>query len=177
HGLFRKGGRANLTAGGVGGALATREFTGDNFTFAGLALANVPVTVSEAKSGAFVSRSLAGNLGAAVLGRFRITFDERARSLTLVPTADAHAPFRVDRSGVSLTQHGPDRIEVLAVAPGSPAATAGLRVGDAITAVNGETVAARQLGVFDVLPLLSGAKSLRLTVTRGALVVRVAIRS
>jgi hypothetical protein len=172
HGLFQTGGRASVEAGGLGGALRTREFVGTAFTLAGLTLADLPVTVSEATSGSFASRSLAGNLGSGVLDRYRITFDYHARTLTFLAAPDAHRAPGTSHPGLSLTQHGPNQLEVLAVTPGSPAAAAGILAGDAITEVEGAPVSARKVGVFDLYRLLSADKAFTLTVIRSGATLR-----
>jgi hypothetical protein len=175
HGLFQTGGHASVDAGGLGGALKTREFVGTAFTLAGLTLADPPVTVSEATSGSFASRSLAGNLGSGVLGRYRITFDYHARTLTFLAGADAHRSFRKNHPGLSLTQNGPNQLEVLAVPPSSPAAAAGILAGDAITEVDSAAVSAHKIGVFDLYRLLSADKAFTLTVVRAGATLRVQV--
>jgi hypothetical protein len=166
HRLFQSGGHANILSGGLGGVLKTREFAGATFILAGSTFFSVPVTVSEAASGSFVSRAIAGNLGAALLDRFRITVDYRAHTLTFLPGPDANRPFQTDQAGLSVTQKDSEKITVLAVAPNSPAAEAGIRAGDAITQVQGISVRDRGLGVFDLSPLILGKKPFVLMVMR-----------
>ena len=50
-----------------------------------------------------------------------------------------NAPFERDRSGLSVLEDG-HTLRVLNVAPGSPAGAAGWKVGDLITAVNGQAI-------------------------------------
>ena len=166
HGLFRDGGRASVQAGGLGGTLSTRDLVGRSFRLAAATLSNVPVSISDTRSGAFFSRSLAGNLGAGLLSRFTITFDYRAHVLTFAPNRHFADPFGRDRSGLSVTQREPDALQVLAVATGSPADRAGIRAGDRITAVDGRSVSAQHLGAFDLSPLRLGNRPFRLTLAR-----------
>ena len=175
HGLFQAGGRAGLEAGGLGGALKTREFLARAFTLAGLTLADPPVTVSEASSGSFASRTLAGNLGSGVLGRYRITFDYHARTLTFLPGPDAHRSFGKNHTDLSLTQTGPNQLQVLAVTPNSPAAAAGILPGDTVTQVNGAAVGQQRIGVFDLYRLLCADKPFTLTIVRGGATIRVRV--
>jgi predicted aspartyl protease len=104
HHLFQTGGVLRVSSGGVGGTLPTHEFRNQTFTLAGTTFTHVPVSVSDTRVGAFASRSIAGNLGAGILSRFRITFDYRAHTLTFSPNPNASAPFRSDHTGLSLAQ-------------------------------------------------------------------------
>jgi hypothetical protein len=169
HGLFATGGRTNIDAGGLGGTLHTKEFNEGHLILAGTSFDSVPVKLAEANAGSFASKSLAGNLGAALLGRFRITFDYQARTLTFQPAANARQPFPTSNAGLSVTQSRPDRLEVLAVQPGSPAFRANIRPGDAIVQINAASVAREKLGVFDLLPLLSGSRAINMTIDRNGI--------
>lgn len=79
-------------------------------------------------------------IGLPILSRFRLAIDFRRERLSALPIPDlVHLPFRKDRSGVGAVVS--DRVlEISHVAPGSPAALAGLHVGDKIVAINGREV-------------------------------------
>jgi len=87
--------------------------------------------------------------------------------VTLAPNALFNAPFSVDRTGLSLNQPDPETFTVLSVVPGSPAAQAGLRPGTIVVAVNGTAVGAGRLGLYDLLPYVSGTRAYTLTVRDG----------
>ena len=72
--------------------------------------------------------------------RFTVTWDYQHERMLLVPNSQLHDPFEADSSGLHLTVRPPafNIIYVAAVLPGSPAAAAGLLVGDVITAINGK---------------------------------------
>jgi hypothetical protein len=175
HHLFQTGGLLKLSSGGVGGNLPTHEFLNQTFTLGGTTFTNIPVSVSDTHAGAFASRSLAGNLGTGVLSRFRITFDYRARTLTFLPNPNADAPFRSDRTGLSVTQNDAHQITVLSVMAGSPAQTAGVLPGDAIVSLNHLSVPDEKLGVFDLDPLRYGGKAFDLTIRRGDRTLKITI--
>lgn len=166
HHLFQTGGRLRVSSGGVGGILPTLEFRNETFTLAGTRFTNVPVSVSQTRAGAFASRSIAGNLGAGILSRFRITFDYRAHILTFLPDPNVGAPFRLDRTGLSLTQYDEREITVLSVMAGSPAEKAGVLAGDAIVGVNNVSVSGQKLGVYDLDALRYGMKPFEVTIRR-----------
>jgi C-terminal processing protease CtpA/Prc len=123
----------------------------------------LPVTITNQTGGAFASRSVAGNIGLAVLSRYRITFDYRHQTVTVVPRAALDAPFRLDRSGIGLNQTGPDAFVVLSTVAGGPADEAGIHQGDRIVAFNGRNIAAGHLIVNDMHLLLTGSKPFTLT--------------
>ena len=81
----------------------------------------------------------AGTVGAELLRRFRVTFDYAHGRVILEPTPAVGEPTRSDASGLMLAARGAkfDSLQVLSVAPDSPAAEAGLAVGDRILAWSG----------------------------------------
>jgi len=167
HHLCAGAGSADALAGGVGGTLASRKIRMQNFRLAGQDFTDLPGELVDAKAGGFASHALAGNLGAGVFRRFRLSFDYHAHCVTFAPYAAPPPPLAENTSGLAINQTGPDAFEVLHVAPGSPAATAGLRAGDVITAVNGVAVGPGQLGLFDLASLLTGTAPVSLTTTQG----------
>lgn len=80
-------------------------------------------------------------MGTGVLRHFRVTFDQAGGRVALVRPGDEPVPVEGARGiGVSLSRLA-DRLIVTAVFPGTPAEAAGIRVGDAIRAVDGRPVA------------------------------------
>ena len=82
-----------------------------------------------------------GNLGNEVLRRFAVTIDYPGQRLVLEPGPNLGDPFPIDLSGITLRAEGDtwSKLSVADVRPGSPAFTAGVRVGDVITGVDGST--------------------------------------
>lgn len=116
------------------------------------------------------SQYFEANLGGEILCRYRIVLDFGRGLLTLLPGPEAGAPFGFDASGLDLGAVLPDltRVEVLAVAPGSPAERAGLRAGDAIVGLDGEADPALE-AVRERLQRGAGSEGeARLAVARGA---------
>jgi predicted aspartyl protease len=126
--------------GGVGGTTISKTATLTSVTLAGFELKDVPVTIhQENVKGAFDTKRQAGNLGAGLLNRFRVLFDYEHDALWLEPGPQFDAPLPRDRAGLNLEREN-DVLVVRFVAPGSPAATAGWREGEHITALDGEPV-------------------------------------
>jgi predicted aspartyl protease len=78
--------------GGVGGAVREGSGVVERFSLGGLEFKQLPVRFSQTRTGAFASRSLAGNLGGAVLRCFRITIDFPSHLLLLDPAPEQCAP-------------------------------------------------------------------------------------
>jgi predicted metalloprotease with PDZ domain len=98
----------------------------------------VPLPITElvtSERGALADRYLAGNVGGAVLRRFRVTFDYAHERVYFAPGGDA-GPDSFDRAGLWLVPAGKELL-VEDVIPGGPAAAAGVIPGDRIEAVDG----------------------------------------
>jgi hypothetical protein len=101
-----------------------------------LHLTNMPIEVDPAWSS-----DVPGNLGYEALSQFsRIITDYRNDRLYVTSRAGPQRPFRKNRSGIAAVREG-DRCRVVFVAPSSPAAGAGWRVGDEFIALNGVPIA------------------------------------
>ena len=108
------------------------------FSFAGVSVGASPANFMAEAVGSLDTDEIAGNIGAGVLGSFVLVFDYPGMRFNVIPPAQP-APIRRDRSGVQSTFRG-DHVELFYVAPGSPAAAAGLRTGQRVTAIDGRKV-------------------------------------
>jgi predicted aspartyl protease len=136
-------GRTQVTeglSGGVGGMVTEKLTSVRSVEIAGYALADVPIGMQWSTTGAFATKRIGGNLGAGILKRFRVIFDYAHDCLWLEPQPGwENAAFERDRAGLDL-ERKPGALDVLFVAPGSPAAAGGWKVGDRIVAVDGKPV-------------------------------------
>src|SRR5579859_1639192 len=135
------GKRQSLTlTGGVGGAHPDKMAMVDSIALGGVQLTEIPAAFPDAGSDAVSSDRSAGNIGLPVFKRFRLMTDYPHNAIWLIPDAGALAePFPKGRSGLNVTPAG-DRLKVLLVAPGSPAAQSGWKEGDEITAIDGQKI-------------------------------------
>lgn len=141
------GRRSSKTLSGAVGGLRERDVaTLKSLQLAGVTLRDVPTVFDDAGGSVSSSDRLLGNLGLAVLARFRMVTDYSTDTLLLVPDARAlRQPFLKDRSGlVALPVDG--KLVVKLVAPGSPAAAAGWKVGEEVVAVDGQKVGPDYMG-------------------------------
>jgi hypothetical protein len=72
-----------------------------------------------------------------ILERFTVTFDYPHLRMPLEPNSHFADAFRKNASGLSVLARGADfrRFEVDGVDPGSPAALAGIHIGDIVTSL------------------------------------------
>ena len=152
--------------GGVGGAAASVVGRLDGFGIGPLRFAAPVATLSRATSGGSASAAYAGLLGGELFQRLRMTTDYTTNRLVVTCTATCAAPFEADMSGLALLAE-PDGFRVVGARTGTPAADAGLALGDLVTHIDGQ--AAAEVGLMHLRRLLRVSGAVRvLTVQRGA---------
>src|SRR5262249_30981489 len=102
--------------------------------------------------------------GGDVLRRFRVTLDYQRSRMLLVPGRHLRDEFPVDLSGLTLRQANDGaELRIEDVTQDSPAAVAGLRISDHVTAIDGATVRAIGLRRAQAMLMAPGSR-LRLQV-------------
>lgn len=127
---------AGSRIGGVGGMHAARAAIIPQVKLAGTTIAAVPAVLSEA--GNDEEPTQMANVGIGLLKQFKVDLDLGRDRVYLTPRADKPSFVR-DRAGVRFDLAG-DRLKTSFVSPEGPAAAAGLKPGDEITAVDGRAV-------------------------------------
>lgn len=159
---------SEVKSGGVGGFRISKTATLRSVELAGYELANVPVTIhTEDVGGAFDTTRQAGNLGTALLNRFRVVFDYAADRLWLEPGPDFDRPLARDRVGLQFELAG-DELEVDFVAPGSPASEAGWTAGERVRGLDGEPVGSEWWHVVSRWQHAADGTPVRLTMADGS---------
>ncbi len=126
-----------VTGWGVGGA-ARSEICRARLLKLGDVAVPEPVTeLTLQQKGAFTDPYVAGNVGAGVLKRFNIVFDYGRQRIIFERNAGYAEPDTFDRVGMWMNE-GDGGFEVMDVFAGSPAAEAGIKVGDRIVAIDGQ---------------------------------------
>jgi len=126
------------------------------------------VSLSQDKDGVFASKAIGVNLGGSVLRRFTVTLDYLQGRLILEPNSDFSKPFESDASGITFTAAGPNfrTFVVQHVAAASPASVIGLRQGDVIAALDGDS--AEHYAAWELEEALKqSGRRYRLTIKRG----------
>ncbi len=138
HDLKAKAGKTlEATGGGFGGTFTNYVARAKKLEVGPYAWSAPIVSFFGAETGALASEDYAGNFGNEVFDRFKLTIDYERREIHLEPGARFDTPFRFGGFGAQLVQRD-GKIVVGQVLPGSPAAKAGLAVGDEIVSVNGK---------------------------------------
>ncbi len=106
------------------------------FAFGDHGFDDLPVLLSQTEAGPLSPAVIAGIIGNQVWTRFNTTFDYKRNKLYLEPNRLHDDPFQVDGSGLAIAPAVAGGFVVRAVFEGSPAAQAGVRVGDVITRID-----------------------------------------
>lgn len=145
HGLVEKlhATPERITGWGVGGPARSRLARPRVLKLGPVAIAEPVTGLSTSKRG-FASPDVAGNVGYGVLSRFTVVFDYGRQQVILEKNGAFGRRDVYDKSGLWL-HAGDGAWDVMEVAPGGPAAQAGLAAGDRILAVDGKTPATLSL--------------------------------
>jgi predicted aspartyl protease len=137
--LDRKKLKSSFEVTGVAGKCAIDVSTLRSIRIGSHELANVPATFLRQDSQAF--GSIAGSIGIDILEKFCVTFDGVHCRLYMEPTQRIREGFKRNRAGLVLqsTEAG---LQVMHVAPGSPAWRGGWMVDEIITTIDGRHVSA-----------------------------------
>ncbi|MGH8162479.1 MAG: aspartyl protease family protein, partial [Gammaproteobacteria bacterium] len=126
-----------VTGFGVGGVTKGRVARGGKLTIGSVAVNDPVVALRTTKRGGGVDKTIVGNIGARILKRFTVTFDYADKVMYLKPNENYGKPMNYDRSGMAFKQTR-QGFPVVGVMKGGPAAQAGIKIGDIITAVDGK---------------------------------------
>lgn len=137
-----------LTGWGVGGPTRGFVFHGKNLELDGLTIRAPLTEFSLDKAGTGGMDAFPNNVGGGLLKRFVVTFDYDHQIMYLKPVAGPVDDLDTfDRSGMWINVKGRG-FEIVDIGPGTPAAVAGLRVGDIVTKVNGKSIQSIKLYDF-----------------------------
>jgi hypothetical protein len=105
-------------------------------------------------------------IGFGLLSRFNVVFDYPNRRMFIEPNRRFGEPFEYDMSGMLLKQGPEGSLAVVRVYRDSPAAEAGLRVGDLVTSING--LPAGEHKIWELRPMFfKEGKTVDMEVSRG----------
>jgi hypothetical protein len=131
-----------LAGRGIGGSTAGAVGRIKGLKLGNLLVADPVVIFSQAEGGAFTSTETQGNIGAAILEKFKVILDYDRNRIILEPNTQFAKPLEYSRSGLLLTTLGDYKtIQVETIAENSPASEAGLKPGDILVAINSRPAA------------------------------------
>jgi membrane-associated protease RseP (regulator of RpoE activity) len=110
---------------GIDGMLGPFDLPNEHLSYVGIV-----------ERGAESLQFVAANFGEPILQQFNVTFDYGRNVVWLDPLPN-RTPRSFSRMGLGLAKSEPSRFSVISVIKGSPAARAGLTVGDFIMTING----------------------------------------
>ena len=142
-----------------------------------LVIARPLVALSTDTDGPFAMEDIGVNLGGNVLRRFKVIVDYPRSRVILEPNSHFHDSFAADASGLVLEADGPqfERVVVHGVVQGSPADQSGLKEGDIITAIDGEST--NKYALWQIQDLLKQSGTTRkLTIHRQSETLVVTLR-
>jgi hypothetical protein len=127
---------------GVGGTSKNAIGRVSAFRFAGITFDSPVVGFTDARGGTFARRGIAGIIGAEILHHFRVTLDYPHDRLILEQFETPNVP-EVDMSGITWESEPPSHNTLTAVRvhDNSPAAEAGVKVGDVLVSLNSRPAA------------------------------------
>lgn len=130
---------------GVGGPARSYVVRSRSLSLGGVTVDGPIAALSAAKAGSFADEGSDGNIGSGLLKRFVVTFDYPRRRLYLLRLARPDADTgRFDRTGMWINRQE-SGFEIMDLADNGPAATAGLKKGDVVLAIDGRDVASLSL--------------------------------
>lgn len=158
---------------GVGGALVHSVARLRTLRFGDARLGDVTIerpvaTLSQERAGVFSSSDFAGLIGAEVLRRHHLFIDYPHKRLIFEKPDGPPEPYEFDMSGLFIAADGTDykTVVIESVTASSPAADAGVKVGDHLESVDGKPVADYSLDALRQQWKRPGAE-VRLTLRRG----------
>lgn len=139
-GLPESAGALYVRSGGVGGVSRERLLKFDVLEIGPHRIPEPLAGVSEQKAGAFAQPGFGGNLGYPTLRNFTPRFDYECRVVELTPSEVFGTPELADRAGITWKKQDDGTWRVLHVVPNAPAERAGLKPGDKLLALEGESL-------------------------------------
>jgi len=127
-----------VTGWGIGGPSKSHVIRGHNLVIGDQTIAAPVVQLSTGTKGAEADPSQSGNIGGGTLKRFVVTLDYEHNTMYLKPVTQPVSDLdSFDRSGMWINRDA-EGYTVVDVTKGGPSDTAGLKVGDKITAIDGK---------------------------------------
>jgi len=137
NGLLDRKGVESISFGAAGPSKSIRARF-DEIAVAKFRVTNPVIDIpTEEGTGVFSGRSLAGNIGNTFFRHFVLYLDYERQQVIFEKGDDYEKEFPDDKGGVSLWYNDQHEIEVMFVAPGTPAEKTGLQKGDIVKAING----------------------------------------
>ena len=137
HGLLGRKGLESVSFGAAGPSKSIRARF-DKMAVDGFSIEKPVIDIPMREgTGVFSGRSLAGNVGNTFFRHFILYLDYQRQQVIFEKGDDYQKKFPDGKSGVQFWYNDNHEIEVMFVAPGTPAEKTGLQKGDIVKAING----------------------------------------
>ncbi|KPK77233.1 MAG: hypothetical protein AMJ89_02775, partial [candidate division Zixibacteria bacterium SM23_73] len=137
--LAKTGKKIDVFAGiGVGGKVKGKVTRVKSVQIGNFKIPAPLTTLASSQRGAFASERIDGNIGGGILKRFTVIFDYPNKRMILEPNSDFGYEDNLDMAGLWLTKEK-DTTKVDFVIKDSPAAKAGIKEGDVVVKINGQS--------------------------------------
>jgi hypothetical protein len=137
--LAKTGKKIDVFAGiGVGGKVKGKVTRVKSIQIGNFKIPAPLTTLASAQSGAFASERFDGNIGGGILKRFTVIFDYANKRMILEPNSDFGYQDNLDMAGLWLTKDNGTTV-VDFVIKDSPAAKVGIKEGDLVVKINGQS--------------------------------------
>jgi hypothetical protein len=163
---------------GIGGTTRRSAARGAGLVIGPFEMPHPVVAFTDDAAGLRTDPQSAGLIGMEVLSRFDVTLDYSRERIYLKPNRRFGEPFIYDASGLGLRAPGPSYSQavVSSVREASPAQSAGIRPGDVLVQIDGESASGLSLDAIRE-KLKWPDQSHRLSLTRGERTMEVVIRT
>jgi hypothetical protein len=128
---------------GLGGAVTHHVCRFDQIALGTMTVDKPIVTLSQDKGGALGGGAVDALIGYEVLGKFKVIFDGPGRRMILEKNGTYGDAMETDMSGLVLSgDWAANSMRVMYLVDGSPAAKAGVKLGDVVLKIDGEPITA-----------------------------------
>jgi hypothetical protein len=159
--LAKTGKKIEVFAGvGVGGKVMGKVTRVNDIQIGSFKIAAPLTSLASAEKGAFASQEIDGNIGGGILKRFTVIFDYANKRMILEPNSDFGYEDNLDMTGLWLTKEN-DTTRVDFVIEDSPAARAGIKEGDLVLRINGQST--KDLPLRDMREILMAGEGEKVT--------------
>ncbi len=137
--LAKTGKKIDVFSGiGIGGKAMGKVTRVKSIHIGSFKIPSVLTTLASSEKGAFSSEKTDGNIGGGILKRFTVIFDYPNQRVILEPNSSFTYEDDLDMAGLWLTKEN-DTTRVDFVIEDSPAAKAGIKEGDLVVKINGQS--------------------------------------
>lgn len=164
--LAKTGKKLDVFSGiGIGGKVMGKVARVKSIQIGSFRISAPLTTLASSEKGAFASEKIDGNIGGGILKRFTVIFDYPNKRMILEPNRNFAYEDNLDMAGLWLTKDN-DTTRVDFVIKDSPAAKAGIKEGDLVVKINGQST--KDLLLRDIRKMLKAGEGKNVSLIIGS---------